>query len=108
MTFKTQHLPGPRSVERGRCRDYPWMIVDPEIGQIGRMMTEADAIRAANADMLVQALGATLTLITKHGLAKELAEKEDMDFARLKKARGAYEKIMLDLANRKGGEGHED
>ncbi len=108
MTFRTQHLPGPRSVERGRCRDYPWMIVDPEIGEIGRMMTHTDAVRAANADALLNALGAALSLITKHGLAKELAEKEDIDFARLKKARGAYEKVMLDLANKSGGEANAD
>lgn len=100
MTFKTQHIPGPRSVERGRCRDYPWMIVDPEIGEIGRMMTQADAIRAAMATDLLHALGTALGLITKHGLGVKLAEDEEhaLDFARLKKARAINEKTVMDLA----------
>lgn len=108
-TFQTQHLPGPREVQRGRCRDYPWMIVDPEIGEIGRMMTRADAIRAANATDLLKALGVALSLISQHGLGTMLAEDDQhaMDFARLKKARGAYEKAMMDLANRQGGEGED-
>ena len=103
MTFKTQHVPGPRSVERGRCRDYPWMIVDPEIGEIGRMLDQNDAIRAANAVALLDALGAVLGLINRHGLAVELNEDDHaLDYRRLKKARGAFEKTMLDLANRQG------
>lgn len=103
MKFQTQHLPGPRVVMRGRCRDYPWMIVDPEIGEIGRMMTYADAARAANATELLTALGTVLSLITKHELGAVLAENDEhaLDFARLKKARGAYEKTMLDLAGGK-------
>ena len=99
--FQTQHVPGSRAVMRGRCKDYPWMIVDPEIGEIGRMMTRPDAIRAANAAEVLSALGAALGLITKHGLGTKLAEDDDLDYARLKKARGAYEKTMLDLAGGK-------
>lgn len=105
MTFKTQHVPGPREVMRGRCRDYPWMIVDPEIGEIGRMMTYADAIRAANATELLNALGSVLGLIKRHGLGWDDEEAtEGLDAVRLTKARGVYEKTMMDLANRQGGE----
>lgn len=105
MTFKTQHVPGSREVMRGRCRDYPWMIVDPEIGEIGRMMTYADAIRAANATELLNALGSVLGLIKRHGLGWDDEEAtEGLDAVRLTKARGVYEKTMMDLANRQGGE----
>lgn len=107
MTFRTQHIPGPRSVERGRCRDYPWMIVDPEIGEIGRMLDHADAVRAANGIAVVAALGFALTLIQKYDLDKALEQtgEHELDLARLLKARGAYNKVMMDLANRSGGEG---
>lgn len=103
--FQTQHLPGPREVQRGRCRDYPWMIVDPEIGEIGRMMYRPDAIRAANATELLNALGTVLGLIKRHSLGWDDDEATDgLDAARLTKARGIYEKTMMDLANRQGGE----
>lgn len=109
MTFKTQHIPGPRSVERGRCRDYPWMIVDPEIGEIGRMLDQNDAIRAANATALLDALGIVLGLIKKHGLGVELIEDEHaLDARRFAKAKGAYEKTMMDLANRQGSGSYAD
>ena len=106
MTFKTQHVPGPREVMRGRCRDYPWMIVDPEIGEIGRMMYRPDAIRAAKATELLNALGAVLALIKRHGLAWGDHDEamETVDAVRLKKAHFVYEKTMMDLATRQGGE----
>lgn len=103
MTFRTQHVPGPRAVQRGRCRDYPWSIIDPEIGEIGRMISHADAIRAARSCDLLAALGTALGLITKHGLGVKLAEDEEhaLDFARLKKARAINELTMADLSGGK-------